>query len=57
MKLGTASAYYSRNFAGGDVFKTDGFLSRSLFDLYSNFTFFLNDPFHGDAFQQLAAVA
>jgi hypothetical protein len=29
-----------------------GFLGRSLFDLYSNFTFFLNDPVHGDAFQQ-----
>src|SRR5438445_755692 len=25
---------------------------RSLFDLYSNFTFYLSDPVHGDAFQQ-----
>jgi hypothetical protein len=52
VKLGTASAYYSKNYANGDVFKADGFLGRSLFDLYSNFTYFLNDPVNGDAFQQ-----
>lgn len=52
VKLGTLSAYYSKSIANGDVFKIDGFLSRSLFDLYSNFTFFLNDPIHGDAIQQ-----
>jgi len=52
VKLGTAAVYYSRNFARGDTFKADGFLARSLFDLYSNFTFFLNDPVNGDAFQQ-----
>ena len=45
VKLGTTSAYHSkclcerRHAEGGD-----GFLRRSLFDLYSNFTFFLNDP-------------
>ena len=52
VKLGTASAYYSKIFRNGDTFKADGFVSRSLFDLYSNFTFYLNDPVHGDAFQQ-----
>jgi outer membrane receptor protein involved in Fe transport len=52
VKLGTASAYFSKALADGDTFKADGFVSRSLFDLYSNFTFFLNDPVHGDAFQQ-----
>jgi outer membrane receptor protein involved in Fe transport len=52
VKLGTFSAYYSKTFAGGDTLRVDGFLSRSLFDLYSDFTFFLNDPVHGDAFQQ-----
>jgi hypothetical protein len=52
VKLGTASAYFSKIFTNGDTFKADGFLSRSLFDLYSNFTFYLNDPVHGDAFQQ-----
>jgi hypothetical protein len=52
VKLGTVSAYYSKLRANGDTFKADGFVSRSLFDLYSNFTFFLNDPVNGDAFQQ-----
>ncbi|HEY7392692.1 MAG TPA: TonB-dependent receptor [Bryobacteraceae bacterium] len=50
--MGTGSAYYTRPFANGDVFRMDGFVSRSLFDLYSNFTFFLNDPIHGDGIQQ-----
>jgi outer membrane receptor protein involved in Fe transport len=52
VKLGTVSSYYSKSFANGDTLKIDGFVGRSLFDLYSNFTFFLNDPIHGDAFQQ-----
>ena len=50
--LGTLSAYYSKARPNGDTFKIDGFLGRSLFDLYSNFTFYLIDPVHGDAFQQ-----
>jgi hypothetical protein len=50
--LGTFSTYFSKLLKNGDTFKADGFLSRSLFDLYSNFTFFLNDPVNGDAFQQ-----
>jgi outer membrane receptor protein involved in Fe transport len=36
----------------GDILKVDGFLARSLFDLYSNFTFFLKDPVNGDGIQQ-----
>jgi outer membrane receptor protein involved in Fe transport len=52
VKLGTLSAYYSKARKNGDTFKADGFVSRSLFDLYSNFTYFLNDPINGDAFQQ-----
>jgi TonB dependent receptor/Carboxypeptidase regulatory-like domain/TonB-dependent Receptor Plug Domain len=52
VKLGTLSAYYSKSFASGDTFKVDGFVGRSLFDLYSNFTFYLVDPVNGDAFQQ-----
>jgi outer membrane receptor protein involved in Fe transport len=51
-RQGTFSTYYSKAFAGGDTFKADGFIGRSLFDLYSNFTYFLNDPIHGDAIQQ-----
>jgi hypothetical protein len=47
VKLGTMSARYS------DVrLQLDAFVSRSLFDLYSDFTFYLNDPLQGDAFQQ-----
>jgi outer membrane receptor protein involved in Fe transport len=46
------SAYYRRDLANGDILKVDGFLGRSLFDLYSNFTFFLKDPVHGDEIQQ-----
>jgi outer membrane receptor protein involved in Fe transport len=52
VKLGTISTYYSKSFANGDTLKADGFIGRSLFDLYSNFTFYLNDPVHEDAFQQ-----
>jgi outer membrane receptor protein involved in Fe transport len=52
IRLGTLGIYYRKDLASGDIFKMDGFLSRSLFDLYSNFTFFLNDPVHGDELQQ-----
>ena len=48
----TAGAYYSQERPNGDLFKADAFAARSMFDLYSNFTFFLNDPVNGDAFQQ-----
>ncbi|HEV7859590.1 MAG TPA: TonB-dependent receptor [Pyrinomonadaceae bacterium] len=44
--------YYRRESRSGDTFKLDGFLGRSLFDLYSNFTFFLADPLNGDEIQQ-----
>lgn len=50
--LGTAAAYYRKQIGAEDSFKADVFLGRSLFDLYSNFTFFLNDPVHGDGIQQ-----
>jgi TonB dependent receptor/Carboxypeptidase regulatory-like domain/TonB-dependent Receptor Plug Domain len=52
VELGVVSGYFSRTLRNGDVLKADGFVGRSLFDLYSNFTFYLNDPVHGDAFQQ-----
>lgn len=51
-RSGTLATYYKRDLRNGDIFKVDGFLSRSLFDLWSNFTFFLNDPVHGDEIQQ-----
>jgi outer membrane receptor protein involved in Fe transport len=52
VRLGTFGTYYKRELANGDIFKVDGFLARSLFDLYSNFTFFLFDPTNGDEIQQ-----
>jgi outer membrane receptor protein involved in Fe transport len=57
VRLGTFGTYYRREFANGDILKLDAFLGRSLFDLYSNFTFFLvhylpSDPIHGDEIQQ-----
>jgi outer membrane receptor protein involved in Fe transport len=52
VRLGTLGAYYKRDLTNGDILRLDGFLGRSLFDLYSNFTFFLRDPIHGDEIQQ-----
>jgi hypothetical protein len=57
VRMGTFGTYYKRDFANGDILKVDGFMGRSLFDLYSNFTFFLvhylpTDPIHGDEIQQ-----
>jgi len=50
--LGTVAGYYRKELGSGDSFKADVFLARSLFDLYSNFTFFLKDPVDGDGIQQ-----
>jgi outer membrane receptor protein involved in Fe transport len=52
MRLGTASVYYRREFKSGATLKADAFAGRSLFDLFSNFTFFLNDPVYGDEIVQ-----
>jgi TonB dependent receptor/TonB-dependent Receptor Plug Domain len=52
VRSGVLSLYYRQDLAGGDVFKIDGFLSRSMFDLWSNFTFFLTDESFGDEIQQ-----
>lgn len=58
VRLGTFAGYYRKQIGSVDSFKVDAFLGRSLFDLYSNFTFFLNhpssptDPIPGDAIQQ-----
>ena len=51
-RTGIFSTYYKKDLASGGMLKVDGFLSRSLFDLFSNFTFFLNDPLFGDEIQQ-----
>lgn len=47
VKTGVVAAFYRTEWTSGDNLKVDGFLSRSLFDLYTNFAFFLSDP--GDA--------
>jgi outer membrane receptor protein involved in Fe transport len=52
VRTATFGTYYRKELPSGSIFKADGFLSRSLFDLYSNFTFFLNDEINGDEIQQ-----
>jgi outer membrane receptor protein involved in Fe transport len=51
-KTAIFSSYYKKELKSGGIFKVDGYLGRSLFDLFSNFTFFLNDPVFGDEIQQ-----
>ena len=52
VRNGTLAAYWRRDGAAGDVLKVDGFLTRSLFDLFSNFTYYLNDTQRGDGIRQ-----
>ncbi len=52
VKTGISSFYHKRDLKSGGTLKVDGFIGRSLFDLFSNFTFFLNDPVFGDEIQQ-----
>ena len=52
VRTGLISAYFKEELKSGGIFKVDGFLGRSLFDLFSNFTFFLNDPQFGDEIDQ-----
>jgi outer membrane receptor protein involved in Fe transport len=52
VRLGTVGGYFRKELASGATFKADAFVGRSLFDLFSNFTFFLADPIYGDEIQQ-----
>ncbi|HLL71925.1 MAG TPA: TonB-dependent receptor [Pyrinomonadaceae bacterium] len=52
VQSGTIGLYFRNESASGATFKADAFVSRSLFDLYSNFTFFLADEVNGDEIQQ-----
>lgn len=52
VRNGTVGVYYRKEFKSGMTIKADGFAGRSLFDLFSNFTFFLTDPIYGDEIQQ-----
>jgi hypothetical protein len=52
VRSATLGAYYRKEWESGSIFKVDGFTSRSLFDHYINFTFFLNDEENGDEILQ-----
>jgi hypothetical protein len=49
---GTGSVYYKKDLGPNDTIRMDGFVTRSLFDLFSDFTFYLSDPVNGDGIQQ-----
>ncbi|MEJ7622860.1 MAG: TonB-dependent receptor [Pyrinomonadaceae bacterium] len=52
VRLGSFAGYYRKEMESGATFKADAFVGRSLFDLFSNFTFFTADPVFGDEIQQ-----
>ena len=52
VRNGTGSVYYKKNLSQNDTLRVDGYVTRSLFDLFSDFTFYLNDPVNGDGIQQ-----
>jgi hypothetical protein len=52
VRVGTIGTYFRKEYKSGATLKADAFLARSLFDLFSNFTFFLADPIYGDEIQQ-----
>ncbi len=43
---------YTSSFANGDFMQTKAYVSKYDFELYSNFTFFLDDPVNGDQIRQ-----
>lgn len=50
-----ASILFSTQFKSGSTWQNQAFYSRYKFNLYSNFTFFLNNPFDGDEINQAEA--
>ncbi|MGD0859138.1 MAG: TonB-dependent receptor [Terracidiphilus sp.] len=52
VRNGTGSVYYKKNLSANDTLRVDGYVTRSLFDLFSDFTFYLSDPVNGDGIQQ-----
>jgi hypothetical protein len=48
----TGSVYYKKDLNANDTLRVDGYVTRSLFDLFSDFTFYLSDPVNGDGIQQ-----
>lgn len=51
-RSGILAGYYTKNFSDGGAFRVDGMVNRLLFNLFSNFTFFLDNPVTGDGFLQ-----
>ena len=47
-----ANISVAHTFAGGTVWENQAYYSRYIFNLYSNFTFYLNDPVNGDEINQ-----
>jgi outer membrane receptor protein involved in Fe transport len=52
VRNGTGSVYYKNSLNANDTVRVDGYVTRSLFDLFSDFTFYLSDPVNGDGIQQ-----
>jgi outer membrane receptor protein involved in Fe transport len=52
VRSGTASVHFKDDVSAATTLRADGWAGRSLFDLFSNFTFYLNDPKRGDGLQQ-----
>ncbi len=52
VRNGTGSVYYKKDLTPNDTLRVDGYVTRSLFDLFSDFTFYLSDPVNGDGIQQ-----
>ena len=52
VRNGTGSVYYKNNLSANDTLRVDAYATRSLFDLFSDFTFYLSDPVNGDGIQQ-----
>jgi len=52
VRNGTGSVYYKKNLSAKNTLRVDGYVTRSLFDLFSDFTFYLSDPISGDGIQQ-----
>ena len=51
-RAATLAAYWTRQSPDGTTYRVNGTVNRMLFDLFSNFTFFLDDPVGGDGFGQ-----
>lgn len=52
VKTFNASVLFTKEYQNGSTIKADALIARSLFDLYNNFTFFLDNETLGDQFNQ-----